>query len=91
MFSEDPNWLNVPLTLETGKKMPKKQTCIKISYKADPDVVFDELSLVNGNQEKVPDVYEKILQSAINGEKAIFTSSDEVLESWRILDPAQYI
>lgn len=91
LFSEDPNWLNVPLTLETGKKMPKKQTCIKISYKNGPDAVFDELSLVNGNQEKVPDAYEKILQSAINGEKAIFTSSDEVLESWRILDPAQYI
>lgn len=37
----------------------------------------------------LPDAYEQVLFSAMNSDHSLFTSSAEVLESWRILDPIQ--
>lgn len=37
----------------------------------------------------LPEAYEQVLLDAINGNRALFTSSDEVLETWRILEPIQ--
>lgn len=39
--------------------------------------------------EGLPDAYEQVLLDAINSNHKLFTSSDEVRESWRILAPAQ--
>ncbi len=36
-----------------------------------------------------PEAYEQVLYSAINGDHTLFTSGEEVIESWRILDPIQ--
>jgi glucose-6-phosphate 1-dehydrogenase len=38
---------------------------------------------------KLPGAYEKVLLDAILSDHALFTSSEEVVESWRILDPIQ--
>lgn len=38
----------------------------------------------------LPDAYEQVVVDAIESKKSLFTSSDEVLESWRILAPIQY-
>ena len=38
---------------------------------------------------ELPDAYEQVLLDAINSNHTLFTSSDEVRESWRILEPAQ--
>jgi glucose-6-phosphate 1-dehydrogenase len=38
----------------------------------------------------LPDAYEQVLVDAINGNHTLFTSSDEVRESWRILEPIQH-
>lgn len=35
---------------------------------------------------KKPDAYEHVLSDAIRGEKTLFTTDDEVLESWRIFE-----
>lgn len=37
----------------------------------------------------LPEAYEQVLFNAIKGDHSLFTSSDEVLETWRILDPLQ--
>lgn len=39
--------------------------------------------------EELPDAYEQVLLDAINSNHTLFTSSDEVRESWRIIEPAQ--
>lgn len=39
--------------------------------------------------ESLPEAYEQVFFSAINGDHSLFTSNDEVLETWRILDPLQ--
>lgn len=36
---------------------------------------------------ELPDAYEKVLVDAIRSTHTLFTSSDEVLETWRILEP----
>lgn len=37
----------------------------------------------------LPEAYEKVLFNAINSDHSLFTTSEEVLETWRILDPVQ--
>lgn len=39
--------------------------------------------------ETLPDAYEQVLLDAIHSNHSLFTSSDEVLETWRIIDPIQ--
>jgi len=38
---------------------------------------------------QLPDAYEQVLVDAIRSRKSLFTSSDEVLASWRVLQPLQ--
>lgn len=38
---------------------------------------------------KLPDAYEQVLVDAISSRKSLFTSSEEVLQSWRIIQPIQ--
>jgi len=37
----------------------------------------------------LPEAYEQVLFNAINGDHSLFSTSKEVLETWRILDPLQ--
>jgi glucose-6-phosphate 1-dehydrogenase len=39
--------------------------------------------------EELPEAYEQVLFNAINSDHSLFTSSDEILETWRILDAIQ--
>jgi glucose-6-phosphate 1-dehydrogenase len=38
----------------------------------------------------LPEAYERVFADAFAGDHSLFTTSDEVLESWRILDPIQH-
>jgi glucose-6-phosphate 1-dehydrogenase len=37
----------------------------------------------------LPEAYEQVLFNAINSDHSLFTTSDEILEAWRILDELQ--
>ena len=87
LHSEDPHWQGVPLVLKTGKKLANKRTAIIVTYHDGTQDVFEEGAILR--EERVPDAYERVLEQAILGQKEIFTTSDEVLESWRILAPIQ--
>lgn len=39
--------------------------------------------------ELFPEAYEQVLFSGFNSDHSLFTTSDEVLETWRVLDPVQ--
>lgn len=45
------------------------------------------LSYAYPEDEILPDAYEQVLVDAASSKKSLFTSGDEVLESWRILQP----
>lgn len=79
--SSNPKWSDVPITLTTGKALKEKSTAINICYRNDKNIynLFSE----NSN------AYEQVLYNAINSDHSFFTSSNEILETWRILDAIQ--
>lgn len=87
LYSEDERWGDVPLILETGKRMPNKQTYIKITYKNGQEDIFDESTVKFEDNRQLKDAYEHVLIAAIKGDRSIFTTSEEVLASWRVLAP----
>lgn len=86
--SSDSKWKGVKLSLTTGKALNKKQTVVRITMKDGALVEFDEDTLLR-SADAVTDAYERVFTEAIESRHNIFTSSDEVLESWRILAPIQ--
>ena len=85
LTSSDERWRAVNITLATGKKLAKKRTAIIIKYKDGSDDVFEEAQA----KEAAKNSYEKVLLSAINSEKGIFTSNQEILRSWELLEGVQ--
>lgn len=81
MISNDPIWRGVPITLTTGKALKEKITEVRIRYKDGKDLIF--------NIDHEPDAYERVLSAAMSGNRDLFISGPEVLESWRILDSIQ--
>ncbi len=79
--SSDPCWSGVPITLTTGKALNKKFTAINIVLRSDKSL--HNLFGKNSN------AYERVLFDAINSNQSFFSSSGEVLETWRILDEIQ--
>lgn len=86
--STDANWEGVSLRLVTGKNLADKQTFIRVTYTDGSHDIFEEGS-VQSDDVRLPDAYERVLKEAILGNKALFTSSPEVLRSWEILSPLQ--
>ncbi|MDQ5932521.1 MAG: glucose-6-phosphate 1-dehydrogenase [Patescibacteria group bacterium] len=120
LFSSDPRWEGVPITLTTGKSLATKTTEIRIKYKQkhadeantlilhiqpDEGVEFDIWAKRPGYErelqklplsfqyqthfDELPEAYEKVFLDAMKSDHTLFTRSDEVLETWRILDPIQ--
>ena len=87
--SSDPNWEGVSLRLVTGKALDEKRSFIEVKGKNGWSAIFEE-GAVNGDvAERKLDAYERVLLEAIKADKELFTSSDEILESWRVLAPIQ--
>ncbi|MEI7709403.1 MAG: hypothetical protein WCI76_01675 [bacterium] len=78
--SSDPRWTGVPIILTTGKALKEKFTKINIHLK---DKSVYNLFGKNSNS------YEKVLLNAINSDRTFFSGSEEILETWRILDEIQ--
>lgn len=120
LFSTDPLWEHVPITLTTGKALSQKATEIRVHFKQKEsfsgntlifriqphesveidiqtkrpgygrefqtsklEFTYDELS------NELPDAYEQVIIDAINSQKSLFASNDEIIESWRIVEPLQ--
>ncbi|MFZ3012019.1 MAG: hypothetical protein WA060_03450 [Minisyncoccia bacterium] len=81
LASKDPAWRGVSINLTTGKAFSEKLTQIKIRYKDNSEKIF--------NIEHEPKAYERVVKATIRGEHDLFISSDEVLQSWRILEAIQ--
>ena len=53
----------------------------------DREFETQKLRYAYASNTRLPDAYEHVLIDAIRSRKSLFTSSDEVLESWRVLQP----
>ena len=81
LVSNEPAWRGVSIVLSTGKALEEKQTQIKIKYKDGSGKIF--------NIEHEPAAYERVIRATISGDHDLFISSEEVLQTWRILDAIQ--
>lgn len=86
--SDDPRWIGVPLKLTTGKALDQKRSAIIITYLDGSTDVFEE-GLEQVDEGRVTDAYERVLLEAVNGRRAIFTTSGEIRRSWQLLAPLQ--
>lgn len=121
VFSEDPKWEGVPITITAGKVLNRKATEIHVQYhpedcfeaniltfRIQPDEGvqiclwtkkpgFDrELQQVpltysydNHFEMNLPEAYERVFVDAMRSDHTLFTTSQEVLASWRVLEPVQ--
>jgi glucose-6-phosphate 1-dehydrogenase len=80
--STDPKWNGVSIILEGGKAMPEKRSDITVTFKNDIQKVFDIQASPSGR-----DAYEILIEEAILGNKNYFASFEEILASWRVLQP----
>ena len=88
--SDDPNWLNVPLLLVTGKALEAKRSYVEVIYREGSIDVFEEgVTVIEDAKHQPLEAYQRVLLQAIAGEKELFTTSEEVLRSWEIVAPVQ--
>ena len=87
LTSGDANWEGVPLRLTSGKALNEKRSFLNVHYKDGTNDVFEEGKVKSDNRQL--DAYERVLLEAIAGKKAIFTSGEEVIRSWEILNYVQ--
>lgn len=84
LFSSAERWQDIPIKLLTGKGLDEKKTEIRIDVKGASS---KEKLVFSIDQEGHPNAYEKVLVDAIRGDHTLFATSDEILASWRILQP----
>jgi len=87
LSSDDSRWQGVSLQLTTGKALSEKRSFIKITQADGKVTILEEGASNKGG--RLPDAYERVLIEAIHGRKSIFTTSPEVLQSWKIVAPVQ--
>jgi glucose-6-phosphate 1-dehydrogenase len=75
-----PRWVGVPVRIEGGKALLEKRAEVKIIFKDGKEQVFH---MEGGNQ----NAYELLIEKAVHGDKQFFVSIDEVLASWKFVDP----
>lgn len=88
LSSHDPRWQGVPLLITTGKCLSEKYTRITITYKDGTVDCFKEGDVVS-SLSQLPEAYQRVLVAAVRGEKHLFTTSAEIISSWRVLGAVQ--
>ena len=81
IVSTEPEWRGVSIVLSTGKALSEKLTQIKIKYNDNSEKIF--------NIEHEPGAYERVIKATQKENHNLFISSEEIIESWRILDGVQ--
>jgi glucose-6-phosphate 1-dehydrogenase len=121
LYSDDPRWEGVPVTITTGKMLNRKATEIVVTYKPEgrckPNILTLRIQPNEGAEiclwtkkpgyehelqqvplnfsyshhfDALPEAYERVFVDAVRSDHSLFTTSEEVLASWRILAPIQH-
>jgi glucose-6-phosphate 1-dehydrogenase len=87
--STDPEWEDVTMKLITGKALAEKRSYIEFTYIDGSTRILDEAEVLRTKGDRTLDAYERVLVEAVNGNKDMFTSGEEVLRTWELLAPLQ--
>ncbi len=75
---------NEGIDLKLTAKQPGFENAVE-----DVDMAFSYQNAFGNGSGAHPDAYERVLIDATKGDRSLFTASQEVIESWRILEPIQ--
>ncbi len=91
LFSTDPRWMDVPITLTTGKALAEKKTEIVITYRTEQTHGMKRmvLKIQPTKETDFYGAYEHIFLAALRGDDTFFVSNEEILESWSVIDAAR--
>jgi glucose-6-phosphate 1-dehydrogenase len=82
---DTPRWKGVPIFVRTGKRLSHKLTAVTVEYKRDGSTLLQldpHPTIGKGMGD-----YERLLLAAFDGDRSLFVSSAEVLNSWKAVDP----
>lgn len=91
LIYNDPSIENCPDNLLTFRIQPNEGIALNLQAKKPglanetQDIVMD-YCYARSNDDITHDAYEKLLMDAIAGDQRLFPSTEEVLESWRVVD-----
>jgi glucose-6-phosphate 1-dehydrogenase len=71
------------------KIQPEESIRLHFATKVPGKRAVRDKNLLFQYNEELPNAYEKLLLDVFNGDRSLFTGSDEIDESWRIVDPVQ--
>lgn len=80
LSSSLPEWKNVDFILQTGKNLDNKQTKIVISFKSKNSPIVLDIT------KSYHDEYSVLIESVIKNKRDMFPSTEEIFESWRIVE-----
>ena len=84
-FLKEGRFKGVPITIEAGKALPQNRKEAVINFKDKRKIVFPfETHAV---KYQYVEEYKKILSKAFMNDDSIFLGKDEVLASWKFVDP----
>ncbi len=89
LYSDDPHWQGVPIRLVTGKALSTKRSFVEVEYHDGTKDTFEEGVGHIAAADQQLDAYQRVLLQAIEGNKELFTTSEEVVRSWEVLAPVQ--
>jgi glucose-6-phosphate 1-dehydrogenase len=87
--SNDDKWSGVPIRITSGKALDSKRSYISVNYKDGTKDVFEEGKAQPADGKRLLDAYERVILEAIKGRKTIFTSGEEVIRSWEVINHVQ--
>ncbi len=82
---DDDRWRGIPITLESGKRMPEIKKDIVITLKDGNEFIFS-IKSDSGTSQYVKE-YERLLLDCIAGDQTLFVSTKEVKAMWKVIDP----
>lgn len=97
LFIDNERWQGVPFTLKAGKRLPEQLTEIVITFKSqkklhirvqpEPAIFFEKGESFSFEPSQHKEAYQKIIMSAIEGDKSAFVQNEEQIAAWRLLTP----
>ncbi len=79
-FVDNPEWKDIPITLEFGKALNESQVFIEICFKKSKTCINFPVS----DEHTLRDAYEKVFYDCLLGDQTIFISTGEVIAQWKL-------
>lgn len=84
-----PRWNDVPILIKAGKGMKENEVKVQFTMKDESKIIF---AIQGGNAEpQTRDAYENLISEVIQNQKAFFTTTEEVLAEWHLIDQVMAI